>query len=80
MQWKHALMEFVEDRLEQSGLFEPEKLRQRNKMKPKKLRDLANSVVDEWGEGGTIQALYRDFKGVIENARNKSTTGGARGR
>jgi hypothetical protein len=79
--WKHALKEFVEERLEDEGWLTPQKLLQREKMKAKKRRDLANSIADGWQANGTVKSLYNDFKNNLEEARNKTTTGrSARGR
>ncbi|KAI1742324.1 hypothetical protein F4680DRAFT_46573 [Xylaria scruposa] len=81
LHWKHALKQWVEERLENEGWMTGEKLREREKMKAKSRRALANSIVDKWQEKGVIGALYGDFKNTIENARNQSTTGrGLKGR
>ncbi|KAI0976300.1 hypothetical protein F4678DRAFT_482512 [Xylaria arbuscula] len=81
LHWKHALKEWVEERLEDEGWMSPEKLSEREKMKAKKRRALANQIVDEWQERHVVTALYGDFKNTLENARNQSTTGrGARGK
>ncbi|KAI1075313.1 hypothetical protein F5B20DRAFT_560328 [Whalleya microplaca] len=79
--WKHALKEWVEERLEDEGWMSANKLREREKMKAKRRREVANGIVDAWQAASTISALYRDFKRTLENARNKATTGrGLRGR
>ncbi|KAI0002739.1 hypothetical protein F4779DRAFT_630915 [Xylariaceae sp. FL0662B] len=79
--WKHALKEWVEERLEDEGWMSANKLREREKMKARRRREIANDVVDGWQDTGTVSALYRDFKNTLENARNKATTGrGLRGR
>ncbi|KAJ8123875.1 hypothetical protein ONZ43_g275 [Nemania bipapillata] len=81
LHWKHALKEWVEERLEDEGWMTGEKLREREKMKAKNRRALANNIVDEWQDGGVVNALYGDFKNTLENARNKATTGrGLRGK
>ncbi|KAI1437744.1 hypothetical protein GGR50DRAFT_643986 [Xylaria sp. CBS 124048] len=80
LHWKHALKEWVEERLEQEGWMTAEKLRQRETMKPKKRRLLANSIVDEWQEKKIVNALYGDFKHQLETARTQETTGRQRGR
>ncbi|KAI1828406.1 hypothetical protein F4861DRAFT_181050 [Xylaria intraflava] len=81
LHWKHALKEWVEDRLENEGWMTPEKLRQREKMKAKSRRMLANSIADEWQEKGIVNALYGDFKNQLETARSQATTGrGTRGK
>ncbi|KAI1120399.1 hypothetical protein F5Y10DRAFT_127314 [Nemania abortiva] len=80
LHWKHALKEWVEERLEDEGWMTGEKLREREKMKAKARRALANSIADNWQEKGVVTALYGDFKKTLEDARNKATTGrGMRG-
>ncbi|RYO84744.1 hypothetical protein DL764_009284 [Monosporascus ibericus] len=76
--WKHALKEWVEGRLEDEGWTSARRVQERERMKPKKRRDLANSIVDGWVERGVVRALYGDFKLTLENARNKATTGRGR--
>ncbi|KAK5627626.1 hypothetical protein RRF57_003341 [Xylaria bambusicola] len=81
LHWKHALKEWVEERLDDEGWMTPQKLSEREKMKAKKRRALANQIVDNWQERRVVAALYGDFKNTIENARNQATTGrGARGK
>ncbi|KAI1811502.1 hypothetical protein GGS20DRAFT_103982 [Poronia punctata] len=77
--WKHALMEFVEDRLEVDGWMTAAKLREREKMKAKKRRALANGIVDGWQSTGVVSALYADFKRLLDSARNQTTTRKSRG-
>ncbi|KAI1326093.1 hypothetical protein F5Y16DRAFT_376365 [Xylariaceae sp. FL0255] len=73
--WKYALKTWVEDRLEHDGHMTAEKIVKReNKMSVKKRRIAANKIVDEWEANGTITSLYRDFKKLLEEGRNKSTT------
>ncbi|OTA61965.1 hypothetical protein K449DRAFT_370261 [Hypoxylon sp. EC38] len=78
--WKHALKEWVEDHLEQDGWMDAKKLKERESMKARKRRDLANKITDGWREKNIIASLYRDFKNTLEEARNKTTTGRNRGR
>ncbi|KAI0166600.1 hypothetical protein GGR57DRAFT_447245 [Xylariaceae sp. FL1272] len=73
--WKHALMEWVDQRLEDDGWGGDQKVTEREKMKPKRRRELANGIVDSWSERGIVAALYGDFKKTLEDARNKGTTG-----
>ncbi|KAI0455374.1 hypothetical protein F5B21DRAFT_195314 [Xylaria acuta] len=81
LHWKFALKQWVEERLEDEGWMTGEKLSEREKMKAKNRRALANSIVDRWQESRVIGALYGDFKNTLENARNQATTGrGMRGR
>lgn len=75
MHWKHALKEWVEDRLETDGHMKPAKLKEREKMKSKKRRKAADEIVDGWKANGTVNALYADFKSVLQQARDKSTSG-----
>ncbi|KAI0480454.1 hypothetical protein GGR56DRAFT_273999 [Xylariaceae sp. FL0804] len=78
--WKHALKEWVEERLEDEGYMTAAKLKQRDRMKPKHRRALANEIVKAWEEQGNVKALYKDFRSTLEDARNKTTTGrGLRG-
>ncbi|KAI0023156.1 hypothetical protein F4780DRAFT_730154 [Xylariomycetidae sp. FL0641] len=78
--WKYALKEWVEDRLEGEGHMKPEKLREREKMKAKKRRKIADAIVTRWIDEGRVASLYGDFKGTLEEARNKPTTGRGGGR
>ncbi|KAI0430466.1 hypothetical protein F5Y09DRAFT_307582 [Xylaria sp. FL1042] len=81
LHWKHALKEWVEERLDDEGWMSPEKLSEREKMKAKHRRALANNIVDEWQKWDVVSALYGDFKDALKNARNQATTGrGARGK
>ncbi|KAI1465150.1 uncharacterized protein F4812DRAFT_439755 [Daldinia caldariorum] len=73
--WKHALKEWVEERLEDDGWMAAAKLKERERMKARKRRDLANRIVDGWREKGIVAALYKDFKNTLESARNKTTSG-----
>ncbi|KAI1173929.1 hypothetical protein F4777DRAFT_555959 [Nemania sp. FL0916] len=75
LHWKHALKEWVDERLEDEGWMTGEKLRERERMKAKRRRTLANRIVDEWQEKHIVNALYGDFKNNLENARNQATTG-----
>ncbi|KAH9883874.1 hypothetical protein F4778DRAFT_584907 [Xylariomycetidae sp. FL2044] len=80
LHWKHALMEWVEDKLDEDGWMSAQRLKEREKMKAKKRRALANKIVDGWQTDGIITSLYADFKSTLEQARNKATTGRGRGR
>ncbi|KAI1798695.1 hypothetical protein F4811DRAFT_547513 [Daldinia bambusicola] len=73
--WKHALKEWVEERLEDDGWMAAAKLKERERMKARKRRELANRIVDGWREKGIVAALYKDFKNTLESARNKTTSG-----
>ncbi|KAI1763081.1 hypothetical protein GGR53DRAFT_498911 [Hypoxylon sp. FL1150] len=78
--WKHALRQWVDERLEDDGWMKPEKLYEREHMKARKRRDAANEIADAWRESGITASLYRDFKATLEDARNKSTTRRIKGR
>ena len=80
LHWKHALKEWVEDRLEQDGWMTAARLKEREKLKPRKRRKLANAIVDTLREKQVIAALYGDFKENLEDARNKTTRGNGRWR
>jgi hypothetical protein len=57
--WKHALNAWVVDALENSGQLRAAKLAARLKLTPKKKRDDANSIVDQWEADGHLKDLYR---------------------
>ncbi|KAK7754252.1 hypothetical protein SLS62_003830 [Diatrype stigma] len=77
--WKHALMEWVEERLEDEGwLGDADKARERERMKARQRRDLANRIADAWRDQGVVAALYRDWRNTLEAARTKATTGRGR--
>lgn len=81
LHWKHALKEWVEERLEDEGWMTGEKLSERERMKAKSRRALADSIVDDWQKRGIVNSLYGDFKNSLEAARNQATTGrGLRGK
>jgi hypothetical protein len=63
------------DMLESSGQLSPEKLTARERMKPKQRREDANNLVDNWEADGLVKRLYRDFKIILDTARNASTGG-----
>jgi hypothetical protein len=78
--WKHHLLEWVSDKLENEGLMTPAQIATRSKMKRKHMRNYADAIVERWDGERVVESLYRDFKGVLEEARNKSTTGKGGGR
>ncbi|KAK8111585.1 uncharacterized protein PG998_008042 [Apiospora kogelbergensis] len=80
LHWKYALKEWVEDQLEKEGWMKADKLKEREKLKPKKRNKLANRIVGGWDASGVVKALYGDFKKNLEDARNKTTTGRGRWR
>lgn len=75
LHWKHHLKEFVEEKLDDEGWNKPKKIAEREKLKAKKRRRLADGIVDNWQERKIITSLYNDFKRTLEEARNKATTG-----
>jgi hypothetical protein len=75
MHWKHSLLDWVDTRLHEEGHMAPSKLAERERMGPKKKDKLVDNILTRWSENGVIKALYQDFKGTIEQARNKSTAG-----
>lgn len=78
--WKHALKEWVEERLDDEGWNTPARIQEREALRPKKRRALADSIVDAWRRQGVVDALYADFKATLEEARSKATTGSGRSR
>ncbi|KXX75980.1 hypothetical protein MMYC01_207480 [Madurella mycetomatis] len=75
MHWKHALLDWVDTRLHEDGYMSPGKLAERERMRPKQKYKLVDEILKRWVDDGIVKALYQDFKGTIEQARNKSTTG-----
>jgi hypothetical protein len=78
LHWKHALLDWVDTRLHEEGLMTPERLAKRERMKPKKVYKLVDSILSTWDGNGVLNALYQDFKATLETARNKPTTGRGR--
>lgn len=72
--WRYALKDWVDARLEDEGWLKADKLAEREKMKPKKRRKLANQIVDDWESRDIIKHLFFDFKQNLELARNKPTS------
>ncbi|KAI5860510.1 hypothetical protein GGS23DRAFT_226899 [Durotheca rogersii] len=76
LHWKHALKEQVEEQLRNDGWMAPDKLKERERMKSKARRRLADSITDSWDHfEGFIPKLFFKFKKTLEDARNKNTTG-----
>ncbi|KAK3692035.1 hypothetical protein B0T22DRAFT_1865 [Podospora appendiculata] len=73
--WKHALLDWVDTTLEKDGHMAPDRLQARLKMRPRKKYKLVDEILETWTQKGILRALYRDFRGTIEEARNKTTTG-----
>lgn len=78
LHWKHALQEWVEDHLEQGGWMTAARLKERERLKPRRRRKLADAIVDQLRDDHVIAALYGDFKANLEEARNKTTRGNGR--
>jgi hypothetical protein len=75
LHWKHDLLEWVDTRLHEQGYMEGSKLAERERMTPKKKHKMVDEILADWGEKGTVRALYHDFKGMLEDARTRSTAG-----
>ncbi len=56
-------------------MFTDKKLRQRDRMKPGKRRDLANGIVDRWEADGVVKELFQLFNNMLEKARDQPTSG-----
>lgn len=77
--WKPALRDWVDDRLEQDGWLAPERIVERENMKPKKRHKQADEIVELWDQCDFLKGLFHDFKQNIETARNMDPTKVARG-
>jgi hypothetical protein len=73
--WKRALFDWVREKLEDEGYMKPEKLQERESMKPKRRYKLVDQIVEGWVDQGIMKALYDDFRRTLEMARNKTTDG-----
>ncbi|CAN8097411.1 unnamed protein product [Discula destructiva] len=80
MHWKVGLRDWVDGTLEGEGLFEADQVLEREQMKPKKRKKVAEEIVERWDERGVVKGLFTDFQNNIESARNKDPTKVARGR
>ena len=77
--WKHALLEWVDDRLTADGYMA--KLPELAKKSHSALERTVNDIMTTWRDEGTLRSLWNDFKRSQENAQNQSTAGRAqRGR
>ncbi|ROW13010.1 hypothetical protein VPNG_05967 [Cytospora leucostoma] len=79
LHWKPALRDWVDQFLENGGWLTPAKLAEREKMKAKKRRKLADDIVEDCDQRDIIKRLYADFKHNIELAQTKDTTKSSRG-
>ncbi|KAI2636592.1 hypothetical protein GGS26DRAFT_502556 [Hypomontagnella submonticulosa] len=69
--WKHELKDWVEEHLEMDGWMAAPKLKERERMKARKRRQLANDIVDGWRKGKIVDQLYANHMKKLEDARNK---------
>lgn len=74
MHWKVGLRDWVEARLESEGFFEADQILEREEMRPKLRKKMAEEIVERWADHGVVKGLFADFQNVIENARNKDPT------
>ncbi|PNS19392.1 hypothetical protein CAC42_2569 [Sphaceloma murrayae] len=68
--WRYHLYEWVVGKLTEMGQLTPEKIVQRDVWGEPKKRRLANKMLDQMVEQGTVRELYRDFRGEVEKARD----------
>ncbi|KAB5558177.1 hypothetical protein GE09DRAFT_1118174 [Coniochaeta sp. 2T2.1] len=78
--WKHNLLEWVGDRLENDGFMTAAAIAARARMKRKQRNKVVDDIIAGWFGERAIEDLYREFKNVLDDARNKSTTGRGGGR
>jgi len=69
--WKYALLNWVNDRLENEGYMTPSRLLERDKMSRKKKVQLIDDVMSKWDLDGTIKDLFRDFNTHVDIAANQ---------
>ncbi|KAJ4304225.1 hypothetical protein N0V88_001838 [Collariella sp. IMI 366227] len=69
MHWKHALLDWVDTQLHKEGYMAPSKLVERERMRPKKKYKVVDEILQRWVDTGVVKALYGDFKGTVEKAR-----------
>ncbi|KAH6849926.1 hypothetical protein B0I37DRAFT_100524 [Chaetomium sp. MPI-CAGE-AT-0009] len=74
MHWKHGLLDFVDTRLHVEGYTRPDKVAEREHMESQERDELVDKIMSQWEKNGMVKALYREFKGTLEKARNKSTS------
>ncbi|KAI3399066.1 hypothetical protein diail_7866 [Diaporthe ilicicola] len=79
LHWKPALRDYVNNSLRAEGWLTPEKLAEQDAMKPKRRRKLADGIVQDWDDNGTIKRLYADFKQNLEIAQAQDTSKSSRG-
>ncbi|KAK3295739.1 uncharacterized protein B0H64DRAFT_153115 [Chaetomium fimeti] len=75
MHWKKGLLVFVDTRLHIEGYMDSAKVVERERMDPQERNDLVDKIMNHWEKNGMVKALYQEFKGTIEKARNKPTSG-----
>ncbi|KAK4204470.1 hypothetical protein QBC40DRAFT_192067 [Triangularia verruculosa] len=72
--WKHALQDWVESQLMAEGWMQPAKLAEREGMKPRRKYKLVDKIVEGWVADGKVRALFGEFQGQLERARNQQTS------
>lgn len=73
--WRFHLNEWVIEYLKNEGLFEAERILEREHMNRKKRSRLANQIVDQMDENGEIKKLWRDFHITLKTARDRQSSG-----
>ncbi|WPG99235.1 Hypothetical protein R9X50_00204600 [Acrodontium crateriforme] len=68
--WRWSLYSWVETWLDRHGYNTQEKVVERDRMKEKKRRRLANKIADRMGDEGVVKQLWREFRANIYDARN----------
>jgi hypothetical protein len=72
--WKSNLLVFVDTRLHVENYMAPAKVIEREHMEAEQIDELVDKIMKRWEDNGLVKALYSDFKGTIEKARNKPTS------
>ncbi|KAH6636337.1 hypothetical protein F5144DRAFT_601091 [Chaetomium tenue] len=73
--WKMGLLVFVDTRLHIEGHMAANKVAERENMEAEQKDELVDKIMSHWEKNGMVKALYSEFKGTIERARNKPTNG-----
>ncbi len=68
--WKHNLNAWILKWLEENGYNRPERTVERDNWSIKKRRKEANKIADKMEERGVVKELYRDYRKVIDEARD----------
>ncbi|KAJ2899039.1 hypothetical protein MKZ38_003440 [Zalerion maritima] len=72
--WRHALMEWVSDQLVDQDQIKTRCKKIKRTKDTEKRAAMIEEMAEEWGENGTTESLYRDFKRLKEQGREQSTT------